>query len=221
MSALPFFSNLATLELALDYRTNPTRRPEIEANVITLPSSLRKLQHLVLHNTDVQRLKLHEPIHSMVTTSLRSFSYNYCIFDPTDMTKLLETQSKTLETIQLENVALMKGIGHVEFFCSIRRLSQLKQFTLKGCFIEISDEEILSWIREEGYDEEVFLENKIRKQLAREALQEFVMHQREEFPMDLLDVDKTEMLELGGGNWDGMITVFAGAKSAETGEVDF
>lgn len=221
ISALPFFSSITTLELALDYRSYPLNSHQIEANLTMLLSALPVLEHLTLHNTPNQQLNLHDPIHALSTTSLQSLSCKYGIFDPTDIAKLLETQSATLQTIELENTALLKGIGYVEFFTSLHRHSQPITLTLKGWFVEISSDDMIYAVVEEEWDEELFLENKELKRIAREGLGVFVRQERESFPNELLNVDETNVERFGNGDWEGLVVVIAGAKSAETGEVDY
>lgn len=122
--------------------------------------------------------------------------------------------------IELKITAILKGVGYVEFFTSLHRHSQPIQLTVKGWFVEISSDDIVYAVVEDEYDEEPFLEeDRQLKRIAREELGRFVRQERKGFPHELLGVDE-RVDRFDHGDWEGLIDVIAGEKSAETGGVD-
>ena len=214
-SALPFFTNLTTLTLPLRQGSSYEGR-DIEANLACLLAALPKLEHLTLYNSGMGLLALSQPLSSMTTRSLRTLELQTCTLRLGDMQNLFEANSKTLNSVQIENISLLDG-QFIDFFILLRNLPALDQFGLNGWIAEAEDDQQLYTYLDER-DPDRFYQNRERRYLAREAIIDFVLHAREGFPLELLDTSSPLCRSLG---LHGMKILIGAAKFSETDETDY
>lgn len=189
VSSLPFLAAISTLELQLESRNTSNRDRKITANLALVMASLPALENLILHNSNSQLLQLRAPLQALVTKSLRALHLEFCILSLADIQNIIHTQAKSLKSIHVENIVLNGG-HHIELFTTLRNSTTLDHITVKGWLVEHPYEEMLYFARERGSDEEI-RRTRERRQVARRFIEDFVKHERDEFPNELCDTDSS------------------------------